>query len=227
MADDSTIPASDDGRELDRVEMLTYRSALLFLVRLRAVTGSYAIIAVVLLTTPAQGDTDRGPARGHVSVDVCTPATRCKELGDKSLRGTGVRSDDVKAAAYYEAGCNQRDRDCCLGLAVLLETGIGRPPKRDEAKALALFQAACDQGDLPSCRSVGAFYEQGSETPGVIPKDPVKAASIFQKTCDQGEGPSCLKLAVLYEKGRGVKKDKRRAAALRKQAARLGADPRE
>jgi TPR repeat protein len=55
-----------------------------------------------------------------------------------------------------------------------------------------------------------------------IDQDPKKAAEIYSGLCAGGYGGACLSMAELYDRGLGVKKDRKKAAAMRKRARALG-----
>jgi uncharacterized protein len=161
---------------------------------------------------------DAGPVQ-------CSSASQCAHLGEAYAEAKGVPRDFERAAQYFQIGCETGDIGSCLGAAQIRKVGMGA--KRDEALALRLFLRVCDSGDQTACRFAGEMYETGSRTPGVVAKDEPKAAQVYDRACKNGEGPACSRLASMYEAGRGVKKDKRRAASLQKEGARLGFDPRE
>jgi uncharacterized protein len=155
----------------------------------------------------------------------CSYASECAHLGEAYAEAKGVRRHFERAAQYFQIGCDTGDMGSCLGAAQIRKIGVGA--RRDEALSLRLFLRVCDSGDQTACRFAGEMYESGSRTPGVLAKDEPTAAKFYDRACKGGEGPACSRLASLYEAGRGVNKDKRRAASLRKEGARLGFDPRE
>jgi TPR repeat protein len=71
------------------------------------------------------------------------------------------------------------------------------------------------------------MFEQGSDKVGAVPQDLLQAARLYERACNANDACACVNLADLYLQGRGVKKDKKRGAALRKKGYRSGCDPRE
>jgi TPR repeat protein len=189
------------------------------------VTGVLTVLQISAIAADAAPDGGFAVG-GGVDVLRCDSGLECRTLGERYNVGRGVRADERLASRYFDLGCDKGDMDSCIDLAALLSIG-GPTLPRDEARALRLTQKVCDTGNVRACEDVAGYYDQGSRTPGAIPQDYPKAAQIYQRVCDAGQSCACVNLAELYLHGRGVKKDRRRAAALRKQGYRGGCDPRE
>ena len=152
---------------------------------------------------------------------VCASGPECNDLGRRFRDGKGKSRDHAKAAQYFEAGCKKEDAGACVNLGALLTSGApSEEAGRAQAqRALDAFQTACDRGNLDGCIDVAGLYQFGL---GDVPKDPARAAQILEKTCNAGEAVACVQLAELYDTGVGVKKNKKKAAALRKLAKQKG-----
>jgi TPR repeat protein len=181
-------------------------------------------MAAVLLAAPvcigvAGASTDAGA--GHSGVRVqCQSKDECFQRATAYEKGTGVAANRDIAAAYYQLACDKGHGPACSELGDWL--AVGARLDRDEKRAVALDERACDLGHLRGCWLAANLYRQGSREPGAVPKDTQRAAALLEKGCNAGDGANCSALAYAYRYGEGVKKDKRRAAALEKRAKALG-----
>jgi TPR repeat protein len=118
------------------------------------------------------------------------------------------------------ASCEAGNGLSCRYLAEDLELASSGP--RDERSAVSYYRKALERGHLNACNSGGMLLEKGSRESGVVEPDPTAAASMYDDGCRKGEAICCMSLADLYQTGKGVPKNKKRAAQLRKKAYRLG-----
>jgi TPR repeat protein len=175
-----------------------------------------ALAAVAAVSGGAAAD----PLPGGKGKELtCATGPQCLELGEKARDGDP--HDDALSAQYYQRGCELGHALSCSSLGTLLSVGTRGVP-RDEKRALALLEKACALKELIACRGVATMVGRGSREPGVITKDPARAATLYEGACTAGEAASCSILSDLYREGRGVKRDKKRAAELNRRAKKLG-----
>jgi len=183
-----------------------------------------ATIAAVfaLAIASATADADAGGQRDATAAGVdCGSADDCLQKATARDNPQAAAKDGYeRAALLYERACDQGNAQACTRIGELLSSGLFFVG--DDKRRLALFEKACSQGYAPACYPAGHAHFRGSRTPGAFPRDYAKAAAFFDKGCSLGEGGCCHSLAELTRDGKGVKKDKRRAAALFKRAKTLG-----
>jgi TPR repeat protein len=102
----------------------------------------------------------------------------------------------------------------------MLELGVDGPP--DAIRAGDYYERAVQLGELNACHWGGLINEQGRSEPGGAPKNLVKALHFYRVGCDKGSPECCSDESAMYAAGKGVRKDRKRAAALMRRAEKLG-----
>jgi TPR repeat protein len=186
-----------------------------------------AIALVLLIALDARSSiaSDGGAGPPSSPTPGCNDAVECRSRGEQYYFGRGVPKDRKIGIQYYQLGCDKGDPGSCVNLASVLFAGMSVP--MDEARALGLYQRACDLGYVSACANAAQMLEQGSSAPGAVPRDLAHAAKLYEQACTANDACACMNLSELYAKGGGVKKDARRAAALRRRGKKGGCDPRE
>lgn len=138
-------------------------------------------------------------ARIHVAACALGSAKACTDVG--YLHGTGIAGfvrDRVKAAAFYEKGCNGSDGIGCRNLGYYYQYGRGGKVK-DYSKSVELYLKACELGDMGGCTNAGYMYRYGYG----VTKSHVVAVKYFRRACDGKRALGCNHLGNMYENGDG------------------------
>lgn len=143
----------------------------------------------------------------------------CRMVGYRYLLGLRVPKDKLKAAKWYEKGCNSDNTENCISAANIY---TDEDVDQYKFKVNELYQIACDGGDSDGCTNLGIRYHLGKG----VRKDVFKAFELYKKVCEDGQiGHSrvvaCSNLGVMYESGEGVRQDIFKATELYDEACLL------
>lgn len=129
----------------------------------------------------------------------------------------------TQAAATLGRRCRAAGPEACarLGDDLLRGGGIVGEPVRRRAAIEALVWA-CARREVGACLLLADHFRAGDET---TPADPGRGLVYLGRACDLGDGGSCAALADHVRDGRSVRRDPRRALALRRRACRAGHQP--
>jgi hypothetical protein len=134
----------------------------------------------------------------------------CVAVG--ALYSNGAHFNLARAADMFEKACAQRLIAGCLKMALVYETGKGRPENR--ARAEAIYLRACGADVHCGCIVAGVVLT----APGRTERDARRGAAALTHACEIGDRSGCRWLARLYREGRGVAPDGKKADDLRARA---------
>ncbi len=162
------------------------------------------------------------------------------------LNGDEVEQSPEKAVYWFTKLAQQDNANAQFNLGLHLAKGYGT--KRDFAQAAYWMQRAADNGDTDAPALVERYTKAaeaekkldsgdaqaqadlaavlmelaGSLEQAGTGSDYAMAFDLAQKAAEQNNGDGIWILALAYEHGRGVRKNRKRAAALYRQGAELG-----
>lgn len=143
----------------------------------------------------------------------------CAFLGLAYEEGSGVATDPVRAASYYNQACEAGEPAGCNNLALLYLRGAGVP--EDLARAVALFDRACTEEHGDGCFNLGNRYRLGDG----VATDLARAAELYERACGRGSPEGCNNLAFMMAEGQGRDADPERARELYGMACDEGLTP--
>jgi TPR repeat protein len=137
------------------------------------------------------------PNQLHACADLpaCEDACRrgsgadCLSAADSYSTGEGVRQDEARAAALFEAGCALQSGPGCNLAGRMHEFGHGVP--LDFARAFAFYEQSCGLEYMGGCYNVAVLLENGRGAA----TDAVRAASLYEKVCAAGSQVACAAVA--------------------------------
>ena len=123
----------------------------------------------------------------------------CADLGEKYMRGRGVKRDENLAEKILLDTCNKGNALAC-SRAGYLYYGI----TAEHAKASNFLEKGCEGNIASACGNLAHIYSKGK----YLEQNYTKAAALYEKSCDlSGSLTSCLKISYYYSIGRGVPED--------------------
>ncbi len=120
------------------------------------------------------------PCENAACIDVCERAKEaeaCREAGYALRDGSGVATDFVRAAKFFDRACQKKDRKSCHELAKA--TAVGEGVKTDPEKAITLYTTACELGAGQACDDLAKLHEKGE----LVPRDHAKAIDLLARGC--------------------------------------------
>lgn len=129
----------------------------------------------------------------------------CEHLARMYLEGAGVEADEKKATRFLIRACLYDQVSACGEAGNAIVEGIGIEPNGPRGETLLL--KSCDARDPFGCFRLGRYRARSSD-PEVLGK----VARLYQFACDNDFIDGCVNLGVMYANGRGVPKDKKKAA---------------
>jgi TPR repeat protein len=165
-------------------------------------------------------DLDRSDLQGAL-----TARTRACDLGEKYAcleaaafweEGRAGTKDPVRTLALRQKGCDLGAQDGCTDAGVAYARGDGTA--RDLERGLGLMRRGCDLGSKIGCKNLAFRYRDGDG----VPVDLAKSFTLAARACDEGGGvdtsvagyvgAACTLAADSLLAGRGVRRDRKRAA---------------
>jgi TPR repeat protein len=122
-------------------------------------------------------------------------ATACYESGSMYLSGSGVKSDEVHAAAMFEMSCAGGHPHGCTMAAYQFTNGQRVP--HDSSRARALLERGCTLHDAAGCAQLGRLYESGWGQYPPRDQDREKARHFYKVACQEGDRLSCENVDAL------------------------------
>jgi TPR repeat protein len=165
-------------------------------------------------------DLDRSDLQGAL-----TARTRACDLGEKYAcleaaafweEGRAGTKDLVRTLALRTKGCDLRAQDGCTDAGVAYARGEGTA--KDVERGLGLMRMGCDLGSKIGCKNLAFRYRDGDG----VPVDLARSFTLAARACDEGSGvdtsvagyvgAACTLAADALIAGRGVRRDRKRAA---------------
>ncbi len=140
---------------------------------------------VVLLARPAYAGAQ--PARDVAAIERdcrAGDAAACGDLGERYVRGRGVKRDVARGAALFERSCEAGHFLSCRMLGMLLLPSPDSPPgfRLDPARAQALLKRACEGGNGAACGDLAVRNESG---------DKERTLALYLKGCELTSALAC------------------------------------
>jgi TPR repeat protein len=111
--------------------------------------------------------------------------------------------DPARAAARYQAACDDPFPAGCHNLSRLLSAGYGVPS--DVWRARALLREACEDEYAPACLEEARWLTESAQ------RHPQDAVGFLEQACALGQDAGCVDLAWALLHGRGTSPDPQRA----------------
>jgi len=140
-------------------------------------------------------------------------------FGYYCLTGHGIEKDEVEAAYWWKKAAKKGDAESEYMLYEQYRQGLG--VQKDMEKAIDWLKKSAEHGYVRAQLAIGTRYNDGKD----IEQDYSEAARWLQKDADQGESSDPSESSItssaaltllgdMYYYGRGVKKDRAKAAEL-------------
>ncbi|WP_274630150.1 peptidoglycan-binding protein [Arvimicrobium flavum] len=140
---------------------------------------------------------DVGPIALREAADAGDPKAMF-EVGARHSEGRGVKTDNEKAAEWYERAAELGLAPAQYRIGNMYEKGVG--VERDLAKAKTWYQMAAEQGNASAMHNLAVLYAMGAD--GTT--DNESAARWFVKAGELGVKDSQFNLGILNAKGVGM-----------------------
>lgn len=134
-------------------------------------------------------------------------------LGQCYRWGYGVEQDKTKAEEWYKKAADKNDTKAIYDLGCLY-LNFKNDEQQNPQKALEIFLKGAELGDTLGLFGTGVCYE--------LMDNNKSAFEYYKKAADKGHVISLYYLGIFYSHGRGLKKDKEKAAEIFLKAAALG-----
>jgi TPR repeat protein len=137
-------------------------------------------------------------------------------LGEKYMKGAGVRKDEQKSVSAYRKAAEKGDNNALFKLGSMCLRGDGI--KKSPQKAAMFYRKAAEQGHSESQFNLGCLHKNGKG----VAKDDNKAVKYYHEAAEQGHAGAQFNLGLMHKEGLGIVKSDEKALVYYHKSAEQG-----